>query len=296
MIAGLPVQRVQLTLCRVSSLADPMAISRLRSPYQAALAAVAPCRGGDSCIDSYSCPYHTAFGQELSADPELVRRHQKPPHPFAWQLPAPGPDARGTATVCTLVLVGRAVTHLEDHLQALDHLFHALPFNGYELVQVAIAGLAGEEERLPTLTRGALPALPQVTWGDLLREAGEPPAAVTIQTLTPLRLLTAGRPSQTFDPSLFLRQVIRRCSALAECYWELGLEADFKALAELSRQVRIIDQNMRWQGGATPLAGLSGSVRLTGELGDFWPWLQLGQLVNVGKGAAFGAGQFALLS
>ena len=120
-----------------------------------------------------------------------------------------------------------------------------------------------------------------MTWGDLVREAGEPPSVVTIQTMTPLRLMSAGRPVTVFDPSHFLRQVIRRCSALADCYGEVQLDTDFRQLSVLSRQVSLLEEDLRWQGGGTMLSGLAGSVTLGGVVGDFWPWLVLGQHVKL---------------
>ncbi len=272
-----------------------MALYRLRAPYQAALAAASPCHGENACSAPVTCPYHVSFAQDIPTDPELVRRHQKPPHPFAWLLPLPSQLVKSTTVACYLVLIGRAAAHLTTQLRAVARLFHDATPAGYGLEQVSIMGLAGEVVTMPDMGQRELPALPLVTWGDLVREAGEAPQVVTIEMVTPLRLMPAGRPAAEFDSSLFLRQVIRRCSALADCYGEELLALDFRGLAEQSRQVPLLEQDLHWQGGGTPFAGLAGTVTLAGDLRAFWPWLVLGQWVNVGKGAAFGMGRYRLV-
>lgn len=296
MIAEFPIQRIRITLHRVSPVADPLGLFRLRDPHQAALAAVSPCNGGDRCCpDPFSCPYHTAFGQELSPNPDLVRRHQKPPPPFAWLLPPPDQPAEDGAAPCTLVLVGRAAAHLPGHLRALARLFQSPSQTGYLLHSCAIPGLAGEVVPISRLEQGEPTGLPLVTWADLVREAGEPPPLVTVETVTPMRLMTAGRPATVFEPSLFLRQLMRRCSALVECYGEELLDTDFRRLADQSLRVTVLEEKLHRHRSGTPFPGLAGSFTLAGELEDFWPWLVLGQWVNVGKGAAFGCGRFRLV-
>ena len=37
------------------------------------------------CKEQAACPYREVFAQELSTDPDIVRRHQKPPLPFAFK-------------------------------------------------------------------------------------------------------------------------------------------------------------------------------------------------------------------
>jgi CRISPR-associated endoribonuclease Cas6 len=295
MIDNLPVQRILLTLRHLRPDADPRSLFRLRTLYQDALAAVSPCHGETACTAPITCPYHVLFAQDIPPDPELARRHQKPPHPFAWLLPSPGQLVNGSTVSCSLVLIGRAAAQLSSQLRAVARLFHDTAPVGYTLELLSIAGLAGEVVALPNSGQSELPALPLVTWGDLVREAGEAPSVLTIEAVTPLRLMLAGRQAVEFDPALFLRQVIRRCSALADCYGEELLALDFRGLAEQTRQVSLLEQDLRWQGSGTPFAGLAGNATLTGDLRDFWPWLVLGQWVNVGKGAAFGMGRYRLV-
>src|SRR5690349_13367297 len=69
------------------------------------------------------CPFQQTFAQELSTDPEGVRRHQKPPLPLVFSFPTlPPPPHRGAIVEMGLTLVGTAVNHLATHLDALGLL------------------------------------------------------------------------------------------------------------------------------------------------------------------------------
>jgi hypothetical protein len=290
-----------LHICRIAisgtlphPFTDPLVFFRLRVLHQAALLAVSSCDGTDLCTEPFSCPYHVAFSQKLPVDSDLLRRHQKPPHPFSWQVPPVGTMKAGSVFGCTITLIGQAAGHVVAQLQAVQRMFHAPALLAIRIESVAIVGLAGETVTLPWPLLSPVSELPLVTWGDCMRETGEPSDVLMLEFRSPYRQLVAGRQSNKFDPSIFLRQLVRRCSALAECYGEELLDIDYRELAEKSRQIAVLDQDLQLQLGGTPLAGLVGRVTLAGDLRDFWPWLVLGQWVNAGKGATFGLGHYVM--
>lgn len=288
------IHRLHIVVSLIRPGRDPLLFFRLRSLYQAALIKTCPGHGSPACPDQFTCPFHTAFAQELSSDPELMRRHQKPPHPFAWQVPQLDRGRTGDELVLGLTLVGRAAGQIAAHVEALKDLFSADQLPEVTLVAIAVEGVGGELVPWSLTGQSTEPELPTRSWDDLLLHGDPPSSGQVIHLESPLRLLTGGKVLAGFDASQFLRQVVRRCSALASCYGTSVLKTDFRALADASHGVAVVASELRLVNKGGAFQGICGRVELGGDLVDFWPWLQLGQLLNVGKGAAFGLGRFRL--
>ncbi|WP_306536862.1 CRISPR system precrRNA processing endoribonuclease RAMP protein Cas6 [Geobacter sp.] len=123
--------------------------------------------------------------------------------------------------------------------------------------------------------------------------------AMRLRLVTPLKLMQEGRTMRHFSFSPFIRTLIRRASSLASYYCDDGIPADYRWLTSLSEAVRVSKCTIRWvewggsQGGGK-LAGLAGEAILTSMPEEFIPFLLLGELFNVGKGAPFGLGRFTV--
>lgn len=251
---------------------------RLRIPLTAAAEqqlAVALAGPGST----FEQPLAVLCSRSLSSDPELVRRHQKPGLPFVFCLPAQG------AMDC--LLVGPAIVELPRILATLAAIagipspgsFYAVDYQGREVLLTADGG-----DELPVLSAAGLLDMASSRYGACTR------LLVTLQT--PLRLVANGRELTRFEPSRFIRTVLRRLSALAAYYGVAGDPETFIRLAALADTVRMT--------GAVLLPspagqrGVLGSYRLQGPCDELGPLLELGGLLHVGKGAAFGAGAFGV--
>lgn len=120
------------------------------------------------------------------------------------------------------------------------------------------------------------------------------PDQVSIEFVSPLRLLKHGRPVRQLPPSLVLRSLMRRISALVYYYGGMELELDFKWLARQSATVIAKDTALEWKDNGRCPSGLLGSTTLAGDLSDFHYFLAMGEYLNIGKGAPFGFGKFVL--
>jgi hypothetical protein len=114
---------------------------------------------------------------------------------------------------------------------------------------------------------------------------------------SPLRLLQEGRRVTEFSFSLFMRSLMRRVSSFAYYYGGGEIEADFNRLSQLASQPTMIENCFRSDAspeGQKKLAGITGHGKLEGEFHELMPFLVIGSYLNVGKGAAFGMGQYEL--
>ena len=104
----------------------------------------------------------------------------------------------------------------------------------------------------------------------------------------------------------FLMALVRRASLLQYFYTGRQLEAPFGMLKAASVQVRTLERALRRQeasryaarhGERVPTGGLIGHIDLDmSDIETLWPYLYLGQWLNVGKNASMGYGCYELLS
>lgn len=272
---------------------DPLLLYHLRGEHEKMLALESPCKGRSSCTDRVSCPFHTSFGQTLSPDPELVRRHQKPPIPFAWQMPLLHSPRINKQYSCSLHLFGRAALYADTHAAAIERM--QISGGRVSLNHCTPDNPASAPFSCGKLSDSTVGVNSFFSWNDLISLATEFPPVVSIDFLTPLRIMSEGKVSTFFDPSLFFRHMLRRLSALAAYYGETEAVVDYQDLSRLSREVRIVRNGMKWEKWSSSLQGLTGRVEIEGPIREFIPFLLLGEYANAGKGSAYGLGRYCLV-
>ncbi len=252
------------------------------------------------CRDSLACPWFPLFGQPLSSDPEAVRRHQKPPLPFIFDLPLLPEGAHHCRDLeVGLTLVGSATASAGAFVAAMRELSAADLGDGsftLSLDGVVSRGLFGE--RLPlefARQSGAPKNLQLLPLSDVASGGGGGGERLTLSLVTPLRLFHEGKGLRSFDCSLFLRGVVRRVSSLVAAYGDGEMADDFRWLAHQSREVRVTESRIRFDlSGGMTAAGMMGEALLEGELEPFLPYLRLGEYLHAGKGGSWGFGRFQL--
>lgn len=121
----------------------------------------------------------------------------------------------------------------------------------------------------------------------------------TIRTCTPLRIRRDGALLETIDFVTIIRNITHRLEAIAARYggWVDATEAE--RIRELSAQVAVLRNHfalkpmMRYSnrlGEKMDFSGLTGSMRLQGDLSPFVPWLYATQILHVGRNTTFGMG------
>jgi hypothetical protein len=289
--------RLTLTLRINQDRLDPWLLYGRRSEFFAEFRPLV-CKNGRICSDcpQVECLYRMVTGQELATNPEGVRRHQKPSLPFVI-APSPLPPKAGESGEVTLLLAGSMVNHWLLFVDALRSLIARLTDKDAVTIERIESGEAAGGRQLIWQEGGELrhDRLVILTLETLLAASCLPGDTLGLRFTTPLSLVQSGQRLHTFDPSLFLRTLLRRLSSLV--YYESGdeLAGDYQLLTHLSREVKSFRSRFVWldpPGRQGRLAGLMGSCHLSGDLQAFHPILLLGEEWGVGKGASFGLGRF----
>ncbi|GFE59158.1 CRISPR system precrRNA processing endoribonuclease RAMP protein Cas6 [Geobacter sp. AOG1] len=287
--------RLVITLRLDSDIADPLALFGLNSCFAEAFRRTSKCEG----THDTECPYSRSFSQSLSTDPAAVRRHQKPPLPFAFSLPLlPSPPNRGGQVEISLTLVGAAIQDVSFYLDALACAFSRFgPAGRYTAVPLRAdtVDYYGARTLFWELGKRVCDENLILLSAEGIQQIGTLAAdEVKLRIVTPLRLLSGGKPVRELTFSSLVRCLFRRITSLAYYYGGHETGLDFRWLAERSLHVSCTDGDFYWQGDAGKHGGIVGSGTFRGDLSEFHPFLLLGEYLQCGKGAAYGYGAFRL--
>lgn len=256
------------------------------------------------CALRARCAYPYLFETPPGADSARLRKYPHAPHPYVLRPHAHGRHlAAGAVLALDCVLIG----HANRHAALIAHTLRC----------AGAAGLTHARARL-VLRRvvGSAPALPEAAVWDgsgafhaVAAQAAQPPALPARLRLvleTPLRLT---RNEKLIGPHDFAfhdlaRNLIRRIATLSYFHADREIDADFRALSAVARNVALDRAELRWQDWtrhstrqdrAIDMGGVLGTLELDGtQIAPFWPWLWLGQWVHAGKGTVMGLGAYRI--
>ena len=259
-----------------------------------------PARVCEICSSRESCSWYLVFGQRLTVDPFALKRHQKPPLPFVFSFPAPDDLCKNTDLVeCGLVLIGRAIPHLEMLLEGFTELLadDTCPTPA----EVVLVASRDYQRNLQTVGAGSSITQPDelavLSTEGLLQIYPWECIDLGIRLLSPLRLLEGGHPLSRFDFSCFARSVMRRVSSLAYYYGGCEIDSDFKFLSIQTGKVACVEDHFFHETCMSrKRTGMTGYGNFHGDFIGLMPFLVLGMYLHVGKGAAFGMGRYELIS
>jgi hypothetical protein len=243
------------------------------------------CKLTHECQRKAECAYAYIFETPAPAGSEVLSKNTHVPHPFVLEPPEETKQIYEPGELLSfhLVLIGRASDYLPYCIAAFEELGHLGLGRGrgrYTLEAVASVNAQGQE------------TLVYSRWEHCLSDPGLP--------IHPL--LQSGQAPQSLEFPIFWGALSRRISSLAYFHAGQRLEShvDFVALKQRAREVVVARQELRWaeweryssrQQERLKLGGLLGTIWYAGPLEEFWPHLQLGEYVHVGKATSFGLGQ-----
>jgi hypothetical protein len=259
-----------------------------------------------NCPVRPECPYPDLFESAPPPGGDRLRNYQSIPRPFVVDPPRDGTDVlpAGRSLEFALTMVGRSTRHLPYVVAA----FRVLADEGlgagrtpFALEEVSVPGIDGTRHTIYCEGRNqVVPMAPAARPADLMRPGDEGLRAVTVRFCTPTHLKDAGecRVHVGFGP--LLRRLRDRAAALAAFFGDGPLDLDFKGLGELAEGVRLVDdrtiqvevpRRSSRTGQRHDVGGLVGEARYEGAaIGPLMPLVRLGEVIHVGKHAAFGNG------
>lgn len=311
-LASFRVARFELSLRPIEPLAlPPEAGSTLRGAFGRAfqrIGCAASTVGATRCSLGERCPYHYVFETPVSPDSQILTKVDTAPRPFVIEPPLTTTRVYDPGMTLTLglVLVGRAI----DYLPYFIHAFEETGKDGlgagrgrYRLESVATT-TAGSSATVYRGSTRRLIADPETLELDApVLTSPDERRRVTLDFLTPTRFQYGGESAGPREFHVVFRNLLRRISFLNYFHCGGALLDDAFDRVETAKAVATEAAHLRWcawerysarQGQRVPMTGVTGRVTYEGDVATFWPWLALGELVHVGKGAAFGLGRYRM--
>jgi len=132
------------------------------------------------------------------------------------------------------------------------------------------------------------------------------PQKIQLEFITPTRITQKNRLTDKLPFELFIRNLLRRASLLAQVHCDQNWNLDYKSILELaSSKVTTTQNSLHWldweryskrQHQSMKLGGFVGKVCYEGELAPFLPLIYLGQHIHLGKNTSFGMGNYSVPS
>lgn len=291
--------RLIFTLILEADGSDPFAFFALKPHFMESFREQIGCEQVECgpCSKRASCTYHQNFSQPLSNDPAAVKRHQKPPLPFVFDIPVlpPVPNSGNTVEI-GLTLAGTAINSINEYIAATEGMLLSPGLRRSvkaSLLKVESVGYGGFRSLILEQGKGvAAGNVLTLSLHGLQETQVLPSDAVVVTIMTPLRLMGEGKISREISFSSFARALFRRLSSLVYYYGGEEADLDFKWLAEQSRQIECVDAGFHWVDRGCKWSGMVGKGVFAGNLSDFHRFLLAGEYLHVGKGASFGLGRF----
>jgi len=259
-----------------------------------------PKRECAECLLRQKCVWSYVFATPRPDDATIMRKYETIPHPFVIEPPS---DDRtrlepGDELLFSLVLIGKATAHVPYFIYAFEQMAEQGLGPGRARFEVR-AVRQGDALFYDAKTKSIRAPLTQ----DRPAFDGQDEAeSMTLQFLTPTRIIYQGRMARRPPFHVVLRSLLRRIGLLAY-FHDQPTEIDYVGLIKQAEAVGTSACSMgtyQWrryssrQDRAIDMDGMVGSATYEGKLGPFLPYLRAGEVLHVGKGTSFGMGKYKM--
>lgn len=247
-----------------------------------------------TCKCRTECQYHLVFRQELATDPEALKKHQKPPLPYAFSFP----EISNNKLVCRLAVVGNAISSLEMLLEGfVTFIKNSELDDDCTIEKITSSDYQGTESTIGTENRPFKHKdnLILLASGGILDSSQNLGNMLSISLISPLKLVAHGKIQHSLSFKQFFTAVMRRVSAIGYYYAGYEFDMDYKEVSKQADNVEIISGAFIYDNqNVAQLSGITGEGVFRGINEEQLPFLLLGSFLNVGKGAAYGFGGYRI--
>ncbi len=246
---------------------------------------------------------------DLSSDPVVLRQVQKPAPALVISpdISCHGLIEPKQQLVLPVLFIGSGVRGIVPFISLLQQLEKQGLYHGsgtFKLVNIDVEDGSGSTSlfwSVGTPLSDLTPPVNNLAWW--LERQSPLSDHVDFEVMSPIRALHRGKPLFETHFSDIFPLILRRVSALVSAHAGIDLIDDPGYFFDLASQVKSIEKPLNWkdwrvlksQRSTQKLGGLMGTLDLEGmALEELWWLLHLGRLFNIGKGAAYGAGQYRM--
>jgi hypothetical protein len=263
------------------------------------------------CQDGNACPYGYIFETSAPEESQLFSTIRDVPTPFVIEPPLESRQLYnlGDRISFNVILIGRAINYLPYFVLAFQELGRAGigRSRGRYVIQRVSATDPWEQTRhlvydgVDLLVGGEQLVLDNDAIAK--RAASFRSDQLTIQFVTPTKLVHAHRLAKEPDFHIIVRKLLQRISSLLYFHCEQRWDTEYAKLINLAKSIEIRGMETDWtkwqrfsgrQRRHIPMEGLVGQATYHGNWVEFAALLSIGELVHVGKATTFGHGKFLI--
>jgi hypothetical protein len=265
-----------------------------------------------TCRSGNTCPYGYIFETAPPDNAEVLSNLSEVPRPFVIQSPH---DLRttippGEQLIFGLTLIGAGI----KYLPLFVGVFYELGKAGlghtrgqYRLLSVEAIFSDGHMQSIYNAADQSIWGVDSTTHAEAVaaRAAVFPADRITLNFLAPTRLKHQGKWMEQGPPfQAVIKVLLGRISSLSYFHCGERFDTDFRSLIDGAAQVQTVQSDTHWEDWSrisrrqkqqVDMGGLVGRVTYAGDLSDYLPFLALGELIHVGKGAVFGNGRYQII-
>lgn len=264
-----------------------------------------------TCLLNQGCPYAYIFETPKVNGMEVQHQADNLPHPFVIEPPLTEQTEfqAGDEFEIGLVLFGKSISFLPYFVYTFDQMGRLGLGKGrgkFELIKAhAVTDLIGEQqEQIYDSSYQMLNGNFKVwSLSDILsNNTPQNIGKISIQLVTPTRILHKNGLVQSIPFDLFMRTLLRRISLLGRIHCESDWDLPYKdILSQAEQQAKLVNSNTSWyswerysnrQRTRMNMGGIVGIFIYEGELAPFMPLIVLGQFTHIGKNTTFGLGKY----
>lgn len=320
-VQGFKIVKYKFTLEVLSTIKlPPYAGSTLRGAFGNAFKNIACTRKDISdcktCEIQKDCPFFVIYENTGEFSRLNLSRFKTPPKPFIFEPPMstiPQFYQKGQQLLCNLVLIGHSLKYLPHFIIAFKEMGKQGMGKGrgqFLLKQVEGINLVSNEKRVIYSREADSIANENTTFtlSDFIQvktQKGKKINRMRMEFISPTRIKSSGSYGNPLSFKVLIQTLFTRISNLAYNYCDQSHILNFRDIVNYANDVEVAVEKKQWQdirrfqtqnNIEMFLGGYIGSITYTGDLTPFWPWLQLGEIIHVGKNCAFGLGQFQVFA